>query len=101
MPSLTEHGLLGPPPTLDDDDCKALDTIKAALQKHALAHGYAIKPDCSTPIKAAWVCSKSGNYDDRSKNLKDVPDKKRWKNTSTMKTGCKFQVSAARQRDMP
>jgi hypothetical protein len=101
MPSLTEHGPLGPPPTLNNDDCKELDTIKAALQKHALAHGYAIKTDCSTPIKAAWVCSKSGNYDDRSKNLKDVPDKKRRKNTSTMKTGCKFRVSAARQRDMP
>jgi hypothetical protein len=101
MPSLTEHGPLGPLPTLDNDDCKALDTIKAALQKHALAHGYAIKTDCSTPIKAAWVCSKSGNYDDCSKNLKDVPGKKRRKNTSTMKTGCKFRVSAARQRDMP
>ena len=37
----------------------------------------------------------------RSKNLKDAPDKKRRKNTSTMKTGCKFRVSAARQRDMP
>jgi hypothetical protein len=101
MPSLTEHGPLGPPSTLDHDDCKALDTIKSALQKHALAQGYAIKTDCSTLIKAAWVCSKSGNYDDRSKNLKDFPDKKRRKNTSTMKTGCKFRVFAARQRDMP
>jgi hypothetical protein len=56
MPSLTEHGLLGPPPVLSDDDCKDLDTIKAVLQDHAFMNGYAINVDCSTAIKAAWVC---------------------------------------------
>ena len=95
MPSLTEHGPLGPPLVLGDDDCKDLDTIKAVLQDHALINDYAINVDCSTPIKAAWVCSKSGKYDSRSKN-KDVLENKRRKNTSTMKTGCKFRVSASR-----
>ena len=99
MPSPTEHGPLGPPPTLSDDDCKDLDTIKAVLQKHALLHGYAISVDCSTPVKAAWVCSKSGQH--RDHRTKDVPDKKRRKNTSTAKTGCKFRVSASRQGAMP
>jgi hypothetical protein len=99
MPSPIEHGPLGPPPTLSDDDCKDLDTIKAVLQKHALLHGYAISVDCSTPVKAAWVCSKSGQH--RDHRTKDVPDKKRRKNTSTAKTGCKFRVSASRQGAMP
>jgi hypothetical protein len=58
MPSLAEHGPLGPPPILGDDDCKDLDTIKAVLQDHALKNGYAINVNCSTAIKAAWVCSK-------------------------------------------
>ena len=60
MPSLAEHGPLGPPPTISDKDCKDLDTIKAVLQKHALLYGFAISVNCSTPTKAVWVCSKSG-----------------------------------------
>jgi hypothetical protein len=95
MPSLAEHGPLGPPPTLENDDCKSLDTIKAVLQEHALANGYAINGDCSTPVKAAWVCSKSGKH--RNQKSEDVPENKRWKSTSTMKTGCKFRVSATRK----
>ena len=101
MPSLTDHGPLGPPPTLSDDDCKSLDTIKAALQNHALINGYAINVNCSTLLKAAWVCSKSGRYDNCCKNKDSVPKKKRQKNTGTMKTGCKFRVSAIRQGSMP
>lgn len=99
MPSLTEHGPLGPPPMLTDDDCKGLDTILNALQDHALKNGYAVKVDCSTAAKAAWTCTKGGHYDSRSKN-KDVPNAKRRRNTSTMKTGCKFRVSANRQDGM-
>jgi hypothetical protein len=53
MPSLTEHGPLGPPPTLSDDDCRSLDAIKAALQSHALMNSYAININCSTAVKAA------------------------------------------------
>jgi hypothetical protein len=63
MLSLTEHSPLRLLLTLNDNDCKELDTIKAALQKHALMYSYAIKTNYSTPIKAAWVCSKRGNYD--------------------------------------
>jgi hypothetical protein len=100
MPSLTEHGPLRPPPVLSDDNCKDLDTIKAVLQDHALINGYAINVDCSTAIKAAWVCSKSGHYNSRSKN-KDVLENKRRKNTSTTKTDCKFRVSASRKGGMP
>ena len=96
--SFAKHGPLGPPPTIIDDDCKSLDTIKAVLQDHALAHGYAISVDCSTAAKAAWTCSKSGKYRD-TKN-EDVPEKKRRRNTSTMKTGCKFRVSAKRKGAM-
>jgi hypothetical protein len=100
MPSLTQHSPLGPPPTFDDDACKGPDTIKAALQSHACENGYSIKADSSTAVKASWICSKGGLYDDRFKR-DDVPEKKRRKNTSTMKTGCKFRVSAARQLGMP
>lgn len=100
MLSLTEHGLLGPPPTLSNSDCISTETIKAALQNHALLHSYAINTDCSTPVKAAWTCSKSGKYR-VNKNMPDVLKNKRRKNTSTMKTGCKFRVSATRQGTMP
>ena len=67
MPSLAEQGPLRPPPTLSDDGCKSLDTIRAVLQDHALINGYAIIVDCYTTVKAAWVCSKSGKYNSRSK----------------------------------
>jgi hypothetical protein len=53
MPSFAEHGPLGPPPTITDDDCKSLDTIKAVLQNQALINGYAININCSTASKAS------------------------------------------------
>jgi hypothetical protein len=75
MPSFAEHGPLRPPPTIGDDDCKSLDTIKAVLQDHALINRYAINVDCSIAVKAAWTCSKSSKYRD-TKN-EDVLEKKR------------------------
>jgi hypothetical protein len=53
MPSLTEHGLLGLPLTLSDNDCRSLNAIKAALQSYALINSYAINTNCSTAVKAA------------------------------------------------
>jgi hypothetical protein len=75
MPSLAEHGPLGPPPTLRNDDCESFDTIKVVLQEHALANGYAINSNCSTLGKAAWVCSKSGKH--CNQKSEDVLENKR------------------------
>jgi hypothetical protein len=90
---LTEHSLLGPPPTLSNSNCISTKTIKAALQNHTLLHSYVINNNYSTLVKAAWTCSKSGKYY-VNKNMPDVLKNKRQKSTSMMKTGCKFQVSA-------
>jgi hypothetical protein len=61
MPSFAEHGPLGPPPALGDDDCKSLDTIKAVLQDHALMNGYAISVDCSAAVNLHRLVPKVAN----------------------------------------
>ncbi len=91
MPSPTHPEPLGPPPPTSQ--YSGLDEIKALLQAHARDNGYAIVGDCSTPKKAAWVCSKSGKYNDKNK-AQDVHPTKRRRNTGTTKTGCPFRVRA-------
>ena len=66
MPSLTHPEPLGPLPPTGEYSCLA--DIKALLQAHAQDNGYAIVGDCSTLKKAAWVCSKSGKYNDKNKS---------------------------------
>jgi Transcription factor AFT len=91
MPSIAQPGPLGPTPPTGQYACPA--DIKAVLQAHARENNYAIATDCSTAKKAAWVCSKSGQYN--SKNKADgVHDTKRRRNTGTTKTGCPFRVRA-------
>jgi hypothetical protein len=65
MLSPTHPEPLGPPPPTGQ--YSGLAEIKALLQAHARDNGYAIASDCSTPKKAAWVCSKSGKYNDKCK----------------------------------
>jgi Transcription factor AFT len=91
MPSPTNPGPLGPlPPTRQYTN---LADVKPLLQAHAQDNGYAIAGDCSIAKKAAWVCSKSGKYNDKNK-AQDVHQTKRRRNTGTTKTGCPFQVRA-------
>lgn len=65
MPSPTNPGPLGPPPT---GQYTALADVKSLLQAHAWDHGYATVCDCSTAKKAAWICSKSGKYTSKNKS---------------------------------
>jgi hypothetical protein len=66
MPSPTNPGPLGLPPPTGQYACPA--DIKAFLQAHAWDSGYAIVGDYSTAKKAAWICSKSGQYNDKGKS---------------------------------
>jgi hypothetical protein len=91
MPSPTHLEPLGPPPPTGQ--YAGLAEIKALLQAYARDNGYAIVVDCSTPKKAAWVCSKSGKYNDKNK-AQDVHQTKRRRNTATTKTSCPFRVQA-------
>jgi hypothetical protein len=66
MPSPTNPGPLSlPPPTGQYTD---LANVKPLLQAYAQDNGYAIAGDCSTAKKAAWVCLKSGKYNDKNKS---------------------------------
>ena len=91
MPSPTHPEPLGPPPPTGQ--YSDLAEIKALLQAHARDNGYAITGDSSTPKRAAWVCSKSGKYNNKCK-AQDVHPTKRRRNTGTTKTGCPFRVRA-------
>jgi hypothetical protein len=91
MLSPTNPGPLGPLPP--NGQYTNLADTKPLLQAHARDNGYAIAGDCSTAKKAAWVCSKSGKYNDKSKAL-DVHQIKRCRNTGTTETGCPFRVRA-------
>jgi hypothetical protein len=92
MPSLAQPGPLGPPPPTGNYD--TLAQIKPVLQAHARENGYAIIVQKSTPKDGAWVCSKSGKYDNKGKSSA-VHESKRRKNTATTKTECPFRVQAA------
>jgi hypothetical protein len=91
MLSPTHPEPLGPPPPTVQ--YSRLAEIKALLQAHTRDNGYAITSDSSTPKRAAWVCSKSGKYNDKNK-AQDVHPTKRRRNTGTTKTGCPFRVRA-------
>jgi hypothetical protein len=64
MPSPTHPGPLGLVPLAGQYASTA--DIKAALQAHARNSGYAIVADSGRPIRAGWICSKGGKYNDKS-----------------------------------
>jgi hypothetical protein len=90
MPTNLEHGPLGP--AFDEAIYDTPATVKAALQAHAKVNRYAISCNSSTPTRAVYVCSKSGNHDARNQGL--VHESKRRKGTGTTKTNCKYRVTA-------
>jgi hypothetical protein len=65
MPSPTNPGPLSPLPLTRQ--YTNLADVKPLLQAYAQDNGYAIAGDCSTAKKAAWVCLKSGKYNDKNK----------------------------------
>jgi hypothetical protein len=72
------------------DDPKA---VKDALQAHAGQNGYSITISSSNERRVFYMCSKSGKYDAKGK-VSTTHESKRRKNTSTMKTDCKYQCVA-------
>ena len=71
---------------------------KAALQAHAGEHGYSTTVQSSSDRRVFYMCSKGGNYDAKGKDPATHPSKQR-KNTSTMKTDCKYQCVARKVDD--
>ena len=72
------------------DDPKA---VKDALQAHAGQNGYSITVSSSNERRVFYMCSKSGKYDAKGK-VSTTHESKRRKNTSTMKTDCKYRCVA-------
>jgi hypothetical protein len=70
---------------------KDFATIKAALQEHAWINGFAISIHSFKEQRAIFKCTKGGKYDDCSKDPTVYTSKQR-RNTSTIKTNCKYQV---------
>ena len=68
-------------------------TVKDALQAHAAQNGYSISVQSSSERRVFYMCSKSGSYDSKGKDLATHESKRR-KNTSTMKTDCKHRYVA-------
>src|SRR5436305_7376908 len=92
MPSIAEPAPLGPEPPTGNYNTHS--DYKAVLQAYAFEHGFAISSDNYVAGKrAAWICTRSGQYNDKCKNPDVHPTKKR-RNTSTTKIGCPFRVRA-------
>jgi hypothetical protein len=73
-------------------------TAKAALQEHARINGYGIGIHSSTQKRVFFRCAKGGKYNNRCKDSTIHASKQR-KNTSTMKTDCKFKAVVRRQEN--
>jgi hypothetical protein len=86
---------LGPP--LQTAVYPYLDAAKDALQAHARDNGYRIAIESSDKRRTFFRCSKGGKYDNRFKDSTVHPSRQR-KNTSTMKTRCKFQAVARKEQ---
>jgi hypothetical protein len=75
-----------------------LEAAKASLQAHAREHGYGIAIESSDKRRTFYRCSKGGSYDNRFKDSTVHLSQQR-KNTSTMKTECKFRAVARKEGD--
>jgi hypothetical protein len=86
---------LGPP--LEEAIYADAKAVQAALQSHARDNGYGISIASSKKDKVYYGCAKGGKYRDRKDP--DTHESKRRKNTSTMKTDCRFSVVAKKCPD--
>jgi hypothetical protein len=69
---------------------------RTALQEHARVNGYGIGVESSTQRRVFFWCAKRGKYDNRHKDP-TVHESRQRKNTSTMKTDCKFKAVAQQE----
>ena len=69
-----------------------LEAAKAALQSHAQDNEYGISVISSRDSRTTYSCAKGGKYRD-TKNL-ETHKSKHQKNTSIMKTDCRWSVHA-------
>ena len=72
------------------------EAAKFALQEHARMNGFGISIESSTALRVFYRCAKGGKYNNRFKDTTKHVSRQR-KNTSTMKTGCKYQVVARKE----
>jgi hypothetical protein len=73
-----------------------ISAVKAALTAHARANRYAISTESTKAHRVLFRCAKGGKYDSRFKDP-TVHQSKRRRNTSTIKSGCKFMVEARKE----
>jgi hypothetical protein len=103
-PTLDEQpNIMAPPtaplgPLLAEAIYPSSTAAKAALQEHARVNGYGIGIESSTQKRIFFRCAKGGKYDDRFKDP-TVQISKQCKNTSTMKTDCKFKAVVRQQEN--
>jgi hypothetical protein len=71
------------------------EAVKAALQNHARDNSYGVSVSSSENQRIYYACAKRGKYRD-TKNLETHKSKRR-KNTSIMKTDCRFSVVAKKR----
>ena len=71
------------------------EAVKAALQSHARDNNYGVSVSSSKDQRIYYACAKRGKYRD-TKNLETHKSKRR-KNTSIMKTDCRFSVVAKKR----
>jgi hypothetical protein len=81
---------LGLPP--DEATYTTLEDVKAALQSHARDNGYGISVTSSRDQRIYYAYTKGGKY--RDTKSPETHESRRRKNTSTMKTDCRFSVVA-------
>lgn len=73
--------------------------VKSALQEHARANGYRIAVDSSTTLQAFYRCFKGKKYDNRFKDP-TMHESRQRKDTSTIKTNCKYRVVARKEKGL-
>jgi hypothetical protein len=86
---------LGPPP--DEIVYSTLEAAKSALQNHARENGYGVSVVSSRETRTAYGCAKGGKY--RDTRNPETHESKRRKNTSSMKTDCRWSVHAKKCHD--
>ena len=77
---------------LDEAIYTTPEAVKAALQSHARDNGYGVSVSSSKDQRIYYACAKGGKYRD-TKNP-ETHESRRRKNTSTMKTDCRFSIVA-------
>ena len=97
LPTLNEQpNIMAPPtaslsPLLAEAIYPSSTAAKATLQEHTRVNGYGIGIESSTQKCIFFQCAKEGKYDNQFKDPTVHVSKQR-KNTSTMKTDCKFKA---------